>query len=227
MRKYKDIEYSLKQSKRKTMSIYVERDGAVSVLAPDELSIPEIEDVIASKRYWIHKQIAELELLNLSKVQREFVSGESFLYLGKPYSLKIIDEQAVPLRLYRGKFYLKRTDISKGVELFKEFYRNKGLAKLTERIELYQDIIGVNPPKLRVMELKNRWASCSDKSLNFNWKVMMAPLTIIDYVVVHELVHFIHPNHTESFWNAVDKIIPNYLERKNWLRDNGASFDIS
>ncbi|OGI24859.1 MAG: metal-dependent hydrolase [Candidatus Melainabacteria bacterium RIFOXYA12_FULL_32_12] len=227
MKKFKDITYSLKQSKRKTMSIYVERDGAVSVLAPDELSVPEIEQVIASKKYWIHKQKAELELLNLSKVEREFVSGESFLYLGRPYTLKVVEDLDVPLKLYQGYLHLRKSDIKRGTELFKEFYKTKGTTKIIERINLYKDMIGVNPKNIRIMELKSRWASCSERSLNFNWKVMMAPLTIIDYIVVHELTHFIHPNHTEAFWNSVDKVLPDYWERKNWLKDNGASLDLA
>jgi predicted metal-dependent hydrolase len=112
-------------------------------------------------------------------------------------------------------------------EHFKDFYRTKGAEKLKDRVDHYKDMIGVKPQGIRVMELKNRWASCSDNNiLNFHWKLIMAPMTVIDYVVVHEMAHFLYPNHNESFWNVVDKVLPDFLERKNWLREKGAALDI-
>jgi hypothetical protein len=88
-------------------------------------------------------------------------------------------------------------------------------------------MLGVIPSKIRVIELKNRWASCSESGLlNFHWKCIMAPITVIDYIVVHELTHFIYPNHTDAFWNTVDKVLPDYMERKQWLRENGAGMEL-
>ena len=87
--------------------------------------------------------------------------------------------------------------------------------------------MGLIPGKVRVMELKNRWASCSENSdMNFHWKCMMAPLNIIGYIVVHELAHLIHKNHTDAFWNTIDKVLPDYIDRKEWLRINGAGMTI-
>lgn len=227
MAQYKDINYELKQSKRKTMSIYIERDGRVSVLAPEHLNIEEIEKVLEEKRYWIYSQLAEWEYLNSARVNRQFVNGEGFLYLGRSYRLKLVEEQDEPLKLYQGYFCLRKKDVPSATEHFKDFYRRKGTEKLKDRVDHYKDMLGVQPQGIRVMELKNRWASCSKNNiLNFHWKCIMAPMTIIDYIVVHELAHFIYPNHNESFWNVVDKVLPDYLERKNWLRENGAALDI-
>jgi predicted metal-dependent hydrolase len=223
MAQYKDINYELKQSKRKTMSIYIERDGRVSVLAPEHLNIEEIEKVLEEKRYWIYSQLAEWEYLNSARVNRQFVNGEGFLYLGRSYRLKLVEEQDEPLKLYQGYFCLRKKDVPSATEHFKDFYRRKGTEKLKDRVDHYKDMLGVQPQGIRVMELKNRWASCSENNiLNFHWKCIMAPMTIIDYIVVH----FIYPNHNESFWNVVDKVLPDYLERKNWLRENGAALDI-
>lgn len=87
--------------------------------------------------------------------------------------------------------------------------------------------LDVEPRAVKVIDLKNRWASCTPGgNLNFHWKCMMAPLTVLDYIVAHELVHLIHPNHTAAFWNELDKVMPDYQERKNWLRDNGAEMDL-
>ena len=110
---------------------------------------------------------------------------------------------------------------------FKAFYREKGKVRVSERVDFYQGRIGVTPSSVRIIELKNRWASCSDKgNLNFHWKIMMTPMKILDYIVVHELVHLVHPNHTEAFWNGLDKVLPDYKERKEWLRVNGAGMDL-
>jgi predicted metal-dependent hydrolase len=110
---------------------------------------------------------------------------------------------------------------------FKEFYRQKGKKRIGERVEHYQRRLGAEPKTVRIIDLKNRWASCSpDGNLNFHWKCMMAPPTVLDYIVVHELAHLLHPNHTAVFWNEVDKVMPDYPERKRWLRVNGAGMNL-
>jgi len=227
MREYKDIYYDLELRKRKTMSIYIERDGTVKVLAPENLSINEIEEVLENKRYWIHSQQEEWKELNRTKRKRQFVNGEGFLYLGRSYRLKLVEHQEVPLKLYQGYFCLRAEDADNARELFKEFYREKGYKKISERVDYYKNKLGVNPSGIKIMELKNRWASCpGNGNLRFHWKVVMAPITVIDYIVVHELTHLLHENHTDAFWNTVDKVLPDYIKRKTWLRENGASLEL-
>lgn len=227
MEKYKDIEYELIKRKRKTSSLIVERDGRVKLIVPEDLSTQKIDELLESKRYWIYSKKAEWEDLNSSKVNRQFRSGQGFLYLGSSYRLEITEKTDKDLKLYRGRFYLKKSKFYEADELFKAFYKEKGLKKIQERIELYKRQMGVNPKNIRMMELKNRWASCSDEgNLNFHWKCALAPITIIDYIVVHELAHLSYKDHSNEFWNAVDKVIPDYLKRKKWLRDKGASLDI-
>lgn len=112
-------------------------------------------------------------------------------------------------------------------QAFREFYRLKGKEKIPERVEFYQNRMGVSTGSIRVMELKNRWASCSPSgNLNFHWKCMMAPLTILDYIVVHELAHLLHANHSDAFWNEVDKVLPDYADRKEWLRIQGSKLTL-
>src|SRR5690554_8202238 len=130
MAQYQDINYELRQSKRKTLSIYIERDGGVTVLAPEHLNIEEIEKVLEEKRYWIYSKQEEWKYLNSTKVKRQFVNGEGFLYLGRSYRLKLVDEQDEPLKLYQGYFCLRKKDIAFAGEHFKEFYRTKGTVKL-------------------------------------------------------------------------------------------------
>ncbi|HFE38165.1 MAG TPA: M48 family peptidase [Gammaproteobacteria bacterium] len=227
MNTYKDIEYSLATSERKTASIYIERDGKVSVLAPANWSQDKIEQVLERKRGWIYRGLAEWEDLNAKRVSREFVSGEGFLYLGRTYRLRIVEEQAEPLMLRGGYFCLRSDLVPQAQETFKAFYRKKAYSKILDRVEYYRTKMGITYGNIRVMELQNRWASCSNGGdLNFHWKCMMAPLNMIDYIVVHELAHVKHANHSDAFWGEVDKIMPDYKVRKAWLRENGAGMDV-
>ncbi len=226
---FKDIKYTLVRSRRKTASIYIERDGKVSVLVPEKLTTRQVEDLLESKRKWIYQSLAEWQDLNANRIQRDYVNGEGFLYLGRTYRLKLVSDLAEPLMLKDGYFCLRATkgSVPDADAVFKEFYRSKGSVKIPARVAYFQSKMGVKPRSVKLMDLKNRWASCTASgNLNFHWKCMMAPLTIIDYIVVHELAHLIHPNHTAAFWNEVDKVLPDFQERKRWLRDNGAGMDL-
>ena len=231
IRTYKDITYALARSERKTASIYIERDGKVAVLAPASLTDRQIESLIESKRRWIYTGLAEWRDLNATRVQRSFVNGEGFLYLGRSYRLRLVESQDTPLVLKNGYFCLLRDGSTAGGDgfddAFRDFYRRKGMERIPRRVAFYQMKMGVEAGPIRVLELKNRWASCSSKgNLNFHWKCMMAPPTIIDYIAVHELAHISQPNHSPAFWNEVDKILPDYRDRKGWLRTHGAGMDV-
>lgn len=226
---YKDIEYTLRRSERKTASIYIERDGEVSVLVPQELSDRQVEDLLEGKRKWIYRNQAEWNDLNAASVQREYVNGEGFLYLGRNYRLKLVDQQESRLALKDGHFCLLSTNGSapNPDAAFKDFYREKGKLRIPDRVTFFEERMGVESKSVRVMELKNRWASCtSEGGLNFHWKCMMAPPTVLDYIVVHELAHLVHSNHTNGFWNEVDKVMPDYGDRKEWLRVHGAGMSL-
>ncbi len=224
----KDITFNIKKSRRKTLSIYIERDGTVTVIAPENLNDQEIEDVIKKKEYRIYKSLAEWEVTNTAKVDREYVNGQSFLYLGRNYRLKIVNgDQEKPLILKNGYFLLRKKDKIKANQMFKEFYKEKGYPKIVDRVERYKKRIDVNPKQIRIMELKNRWASCSEKgNLNFHWKCIMAPVDVLSYIVAHELAHLVHKNHTKAFWNEIDKVVPDFQRHIEWLRLNGAAMDI-
>ena len=226
---FKDIEYTLVRSRRKTASIYIERDGKVSVLVPEKLTARQVDDILESKRKWIYQSLAEWQDLNANRIQRDYVNGEGFLYLGRTYRLKLVSDLPEPLMLKDGYFCLRAT---KGTApdadaAFREFYRVKGATRIPPRVAYFQAKMGVKSKSIKIMELKHRWASCTTNgNLNFHWKCMMAPLTIIDYIVVHELAHLIHSNHSAKFWNEVDKVMPDFQDRKNWLRDHGAGMDL-
>lgn len=226
------ISYRVVRSRRTTADIVVERDGRVIVRAPAELPDEHIEDIIQSKQYWIYKTLAEWRDLNATRVLREYRNGEGFLYLGRSYRLSLVANQDEPLLLRNGRFCLRRDLVDRGEVVaaksaFQDYFIVRGLERIAHRVRYYSPKVGVAARDIDVRELGHRWASCSPKgNLAFHWKCMMAPPTIIDYIVVHELCHVHCMDHTQSFWNEIDKVMPDYSERKEWLKKNGAAMDL-
>lgn len=228
----KDISYEVVRSRRATADIVIERDGRVLVRAPQSVPDERIEDMVEAKRYWIYKNLAEWRDLNATRVLREYRNGEGFLYLGRSYRLLLVADQGEPLLLNGGRFCLRRELVDRGAieaarAAFRDYYIVRGTERIIQRVNYYAPKVGAVPRAISVRELGHRWASCSPSgNLAFHWKCMMAPPTIIDYIVVHELCHFHHLDHTDAFWNEVDKVLPSYRERKEWLKKNGAAMDV-
>jgi predicted metal-dependent hydrolase len=232
-RQVRDIEYILLPgSDRKTTDIVIERDGVITVRPPANYSPEMVDAVVESKRMWIYRNLAEWKDLNASVVAREWVNGETFLYLGRAYRLALVSNQTSALLLKEGRFCLNRTLIEKNgikaAELaFEAYFTDKGEERFKERVAYFAPKVGVQITGIKVKDMGFRWASCGVNGvLNFHWKCMMAPPKIIDYIVVHELCHLHQANHNDAFWNEVDKVMPDYRERKEWLRKYGASLVI-
>lgn len=216
-----------KTVRRKTVSIFIERDGSVRVLAPATASDETIETAIKSKEYLIFSKLAKWKELNQGKVNREYVNGQSFLYLGRNYRLKLTENQDVPLKLSGGFFFLDIRHLPKADKVFKQFYQEKALLKIKERMKVHADKFSTKPTSIKVLELRNRWASWTPKNgLNFHWKCIMAPVSVLDYIIMHEMVHLKYPNHSEDFWNELDKKMPDFREQKNWLKTNGVKMSL-
>ena len=230
--KQEKITYEIVRSRRATADVLIDRDGSILVRAPESIPDERIEEIVRSKRYWIYKNLADWRDLNTTRILREYRNGEGFLYLGRGYRLLLVSDQEQALLLKNGRFCLRRdlvekNDFTAAREAFRDYYILRGIDRINKRIDYYAPKVGVVPKSTDVRELGNRWASCSPTGrLAFHWKCMMAPQTIIDYIVVHELCHFHYRNHTEAFWNEIDKVMPQYRERKEWLRRNGAGLDV-
>jgi predicted metal-dependent hydrolase len=233
LRKILDIEYQLLPgADRRTTDIVIERNGAITVRPPLGMSPEDVDETVLSKRLWIYRNLAEWRDLNAPRISHEWVSGESFLYLGSSYRLELVQDQDEILKLKDGRFRLSRSAVEAGGneaahERFTTFYKDKGLPRIKKRVTYFADKVGVSTGAVVIKDLGYRWASClKNGDLHFHWKCLMAPLTIIDYIVVHELCHLHHRDHSEAFWNEVDKILPDYRERKEWLRVRGATLNL-
>lgn len=227
----KDIEI-IRTSRRKTASINI-INGQVKITIPQSLSPEKLSDLISSKKDWIAKKINEHSKVKPQK-QKEFVSGEAISYLGRNYRLKKIIGAETPVEFKNGYFFVGvNSDWSEGesevhirLELAK-WLRQQALVKIKSKVKKYSEIVGVKPKSIKVHMLETKWGSCSPNGdLVFNWRIISAPHTIIDYVVVHELCHLIEHNHSEKFWSLVSRVIPDYKHHKEWLKFNGDSLGI-
>lgn len=232
-RRVRDIEYQLLPgSERETTDIVIERDGKIVVRPPAAYTPEQVDAVVESKRMWIYRNLAEWKDLNASAVVREWVNGETFLYLGRTYRLALVSDQSRDLQLKEGSFCLCRQAIEMGGThaartAFETYYTDKGQTRIAERVKYFAPKVGAKVSTVKVKDMGYRWASSGRNGiLNFHWKCMMAPPRIIDYIIVHELCHFHHRNHSDAFWNEVDKVMPDWRERKEWLRKRGASLDL-
>lgn len=226
------ITFNLIYRKRKTMSIEVETTGEVTVIAPVGTSTDDILEIVRGRAGWIVSKQYESKFINDTKINREVISGESYMYLGRNYSLDIrVDEKldSISVKLFQGKFvvstYTKDEDLIK--KAMENWYREKTLAKVKERISYYRSYFNDEVTNVKVKEQKKRWASCTCKNeLLFNWRCVMAPAFVLDYIVVHEMCHMEYKNHSKDFWNRVYAVMPDYEVRKLWLRNNGIKMDI-
>ncbi|MGR6835174.1 M48 family metallopeptidase [Syntrophomonas erecta] len=221
------IKFDLSYSRRKSISISVEAPGKVSVVAPMGLSEYETINIVKSKARWIIQKLYEVRDVKTVPINKDFVNGESFLYLGRNYSLQLKVDTTLKkpvVKLYQGKFMVNTPTrdeeaIKKAME---SWYRSKAREQIEKRLKFYQPKVGVKPARVMIKDQKKRWGSCSSKgNLNFNWRSVMAPSPVLDYIIVHELCHLVHLNHSREFWNLVSAILPDYGNRKDWLRKNG------
>lgn len=232
-RRVGDIEYwLLPGTARRTTDIVIERDGRVTVRPPLRLTPEQVDQTVHGKRLWIHRNLVEWRTLNGRTVSREWGAGESFLYLGRHYRLRLVSAQAEPLLLKGGRFCLRRDVLEQGgagaaEAAFVAFYQARGLPRLRARVAHFAPRVGVAPGTVTVRDLGFRWGACQPSGdLSFHWKCLLAPLTVIDYIVTHELCHLRHRDHTAAFWNEVDKVLPDHATRKAWLRRHGAELGV-
>ncbi len=216
----KKFEFELIYKKRKTFTIKIDSSGCIKILAPTFLKNSEVVKLVEQKAAWISRKSAELK--NKKTVEKKFVNDEEFLFLGQKYSLEIIETQLFDdVKLSENKFFLYATH-EKSEEILKNWYKQKAGEIIFNRIEYYKKILNVEPNLIKIKDQKTRWGSCNfKKNLNFNWRIIMAPLELVDYLVVHELSHLLHLNHSQNFWNTVAEVLPDYKNRRLHLKKIG------
>ena len=207
------------RSRRKTIALIVKPDGALIVRAP--LRTPErtINEFIEKNSGWVQRKQAEA-LAAPPPSPRQYLPGELFIYMGNGYPLVITEGQQEPL-LLEDAFKLAESAHGNARLVFERWYRAQAIEIITGRVSLYASQHDFQYKRVGITSARTRWGSCSAQgSLNFSWRLILAPLQVVDYVVVHELVHTVCHNHSRRFWNKVETIMPDYQERRKWLNAN-------
>jgi hypothetical protein len=206
------------RTRRKTIALQITDDATLIVRAPFFVDDKTIERVVESRKEWIERKRKEILSRDPKFLPKEFVNGEGFLYLGKYYRLKIVKNAEEPFRFDNG-FYLSKEHLHHARDLFVQWYKQRAYEKISERVQWYAQKRGFKYNKVNITDAQKRWGSCSSKrNLNFSWRLIMAPLAVVDYVVVHELVHLEEKNHTKAFWAKVKMLMPEYEKHRDWLR---------
>jgi len=209
------------RTKRKTIALQVTDDATLVVRAPLYTNDETIMKVVLKHKEWIEEKKREIETRDPKFSPKEFVNGERFLYLGRYYRLEIVDNQDAQLK-FDNKFYLSRNALPEAKDVFIEWYRKMAYERISERVRFYSQKRGFKYKRVNITNAQKRWGSCSFKgNLNFSWRLIMAPIPAIDYVVIHELVHLDEKNHKKAFWNKVKMLMPDYEKQKDWLKKNG------
>ena len=210
------------RANRKNLEIKVGEDEGVTVRAPYKTPDDYIEKVLNKKRLWIKGKQGKVRRQKALHCPKEYVEGEGFLYLGRSYKLHLIASQEESLKFYQNAFYIDKQLVKEGEAHFSEWYKIKALKKLTERCSFHAKRLGFKFSKVSVTAAEKRWGSCNPKAktLNFSWRLIMAPIEVIDYIVIHELCHLEYPNHSPEFWAKVRSICPSYQVSEKWLEAN-------
>ena len=215
----------LTRSKRRTIALIVERDGTLSVRAPMRVSHAVIEAFIQQKADWIMRTREKLKTIKQPPT-RQYVDGEKFLYLGSFFDLKLVQSQRPSLQFGSG-FTLSHGMQEKGELYFTKWYKERAYEIIAIRVKEYAQKYHFIPRQVKINSARTRWGSCSSKgTLNFTWRLVMAPLEVIDYVVIHELSHLRVKDHSRKFWNVVEAIDPEYKKKRKWLRENGDKLNL-
>lgn len=227
MHKNREIKFNIIYRKRKTMSLEIKRDGIINVIAPNGLDKTFIVDKVKNKSDWIIKKLDEIEVLDNNRYIRSYESGDIFLYLGNEYILEILVDKitiGTSVSLENNKLIVRSNSNNKDViqRALKKWYTDETLGIVKERINYYKLFFEDTVTSIKIKDQKSRWASCTYKNeILFNLRCSMMPIQIIDYIVVHEMCHMEHRNHSKDFYLAVERILPDYKERVKWLKNNG------
>jgi hypothetical protein len=226
------IPYAIRRSSRRgTVAVTIDPHAGVVLMAPATAPVAQLDRVVHAKAPWIVEKLRKRSDRPPPLPAREFVNGETFLYLGRQYRLRVERraDEAGENGLRRGWLVVRVPAAAEASmitghvrEALVSWYRTHAAEKLSERASVWAEKLGMREPRVLVREPRNRWGSCDAKgTVRLNWRVIQAPMRLVDYVVAHELVHLQHPDHTSGFWATLGWVMPDYDARKDGLKKLG------
>ncbi len=214
------MDYKIIRSQRKTVAVEITKDGRVLVRAPLRLTLREVSAFVGQNEGWIARKVGRVKAIHAEHAPKRFCEGETFLFLGEACRLRFVDG-ADYLRKDNGEFLLGRELSARAAQFFSTWYRARAREILEDRVAHFTRQMGLTCRFVRLTEARERWGSCNAEGvLNFAWRLVMAPPAVIDYVVVHELTHLVEMNHSRRFWERLERILPDYAQRRKWLKDS-------
>nr|WP_241696906.1 SprT family zinc-dependent metalloprotease [Mariprofundus sp. KV] len=223
----------IRSAKRKTLSIIIRANSDVDVLVPTRTPIAFVEQFVSSKSAWIKKKLHFNSEIRPSVKLKTFTRDEPFLFKGNTVNLDIqtgrravaIVENKLTVTLPASTAVEKKTALIRRV--IEKWYRQQAEIHLKQRTEQLAKVLGKSPTHVGVKGYRSRWGSCHlDGRIYFNWRLIMAPEWVIDYVILHELCHLIHHNHSKNYWALVESVMPDYRHAKVWLKTNCNTLDL-
>jgi predicted metal-dependent hydrolase len=228
--------YTLIRSRRRTLGIEINPERGVLVRSPFRMPEARIESFVDKMTPWVLRHLDKMRQMTEASPPRRFTSGERFPYLGESCLLKVVvnSQEQTTIRMQGGAFIvtmnsqLDETGQSLAVKnSLTDWYRQQAGIILAERVALFSGKTGLQPEHIKLRRPRRRWGSCTtDKTIILNWLLVLAPLPVIDYVVAHELCHIKVHSHSPDFWRCLGRVLPDYKERRKWLRLNGRSLYI-
>ncbi len=215
------IEYAIRRSTRRTtVAIAVDPFEGVMLTAPPGVALAKLDQIVKAKAQWIVERLRHQADAERPAEPKQFVTGESFSYLGRSYRLRLVAlPEPEPAKLSHGWL---EVPAARAQAALRDWYLAHARERLPERVAMWAKFAGLDVNGVRVRDQNKRWASCDDKGvLRFNWRIIQAPMGLVDYVVAHEVVHVEHPDHTKAFWARLGAVMPDYERRKEALRRLG------
>jgi predicted metal-dependent hydrolase len=219
-----DLIYTIKRSpRRKKLTITVERDRSVVVHAPLKVSEEKIRFIVGTKRQWIYEKTRHAQKYSglAHPPGKEMVNGESALYLGRQYQIEIVRNSLEEIRFDR-RLLIPASLTDERKQVLRNWYRYRAKEKILPRAQKFANDLGVEFANIKIVDNRYRWGSCTTRNnINLNWRLIKAPMYVVDYIIIHELAHLLEANHTSRFWNIVRAQTSKMGKAKQWLLENG------
>jgi predicted metal-dependent hydrolase len=211
------------RSNRQSLSLQVTQSGEVIVKAPRFLPGFLIQQFLHTKTAWITQALQKVQ--NKQKKGKTYKEGETFLYLGKPYTLQLIG--GITISLQENALFFPKVLLFRAQKELTDWYMRQAKELVMQRLVYHAEKMEVSYKAVLFSDTKSKWGTCfADNSLQFNWRLIMTPLMVLDYVVIHELTHVTHKNHGDSFWRRVRLFTPAYKQHRKWLSSNAHLLEI-
>lgn len=224
------INYTVNRSRkrRKTISLQVSSNSGLIVSAPYFTPADEIDRFVREKQNWIQKALQKHREDATKNKTREYVTGEHFFYLGQSYPLEVFFEpfEHAGVVFWNNRFHLNaQENKSLKKHYFISWYKKKAYDFIYQHVDFFSVMLKLQHGSLKISSAERRWGSCSaDDNLSFSFRLIMAPPDIIDYVIVHELMHIKEKNHSAAFWKLIEMVMPEYKIHRRWLKENNHKF---